>query len=89
MMAETDRVTPISTVAKAAESGDERELLLALRDRVACAVGDPKCSPRDLAPLSRRLQEISQELRTLDIRIETEAEAASDGDDEAWDGSKI
>ncbi|MUL45162.1 hypothetical protein FZI85_06195 [Mycobacterium sp. CBMA293] len=68
-----DNVQMLRSVAKAAESGDERESLLALRDRLYHAVFDPKCSARDLAPLTRRLQEVSKELQNLDSRREREA----------------
>ena len=50
------------TVAEAAKSGDHRALLVAMRDRVALAVQDPKCPPRDLAALTRRLNEIAKDL---------------------------
>ncbi|MEZ0053711.1 hypothetical protein ABIA30_004744 [Mycobacterium sp. MAA66] len=86
MADEPDNVKPIRSVAKAAESGDERELLLALRDRVALAINSPKCSARDLAPLTRRLQEISKDLRALDRRRADEGDAA---EDEPWDDSPL
>ena len=54
------------TVTQAATGGDRRELLVALRDRVAKTVEDPNCPPRDLAALSRRLQEIAKEIEAID-----------------------
>ena len=58
---------PLS-VAKAAESGDRRALLVAMRDRVAVTVSDPLCPPRDLAALSRRLIEIGKEITAIESR---------------------
>ena len=63
------------TVVQAAESGSARELLATLRDRVARTVDDPNCPPRDLAALTRRLQEITKERELLDARA---AEAHDD-----------
>jgi hypothetical protein len=69
-----DEVTPRKkSVTEAASTGTHRELLVALRDRVASTVADPNCPPRDLAALSRRLQEIAKEIAALD--------AADGGDD--------
>lgn len=38
------------TVAEAAAGGDELELLVAMRDRIAQAVSDPECPKRDRRP---------------------------------------
>ena len=81
-----DNVRPLRTVATAAESGDARELLVALRDRLARAIADPKCSARDLAPLTRRLQEVSKDLHTLDSRREAEGRKIAD---QPWDESQL
>lgn len=54
------------SVAAAAASGTHRELLLAMRDRIAKAVSDADCPPRDLASLTRRLQDIAKEIELLD-----------------------
>ena len=50
------------TVSQAAASGDHRDLLVAMRERVAKTVSDPECPPRDLAALTRRLQDIAKEI---------------------------
>ncbi len=67
--------TPVRppTVAEAARSDDHRALLVAMRDRIALAVADPECPPRDLAALTRRLQEIAREIRALDLAEKQEA----------------
>ena len=72
------------SVTEAASSGTARELLVALRDRVAKDVENPNTPARDLAALSRRLMEISREIEALDARA---AEDADDGatPDDAWE----
>ena len=61
------------TLAEAAKSGDHRALLVAMRDRIATAVQDPECPPRDLAALTRRLNEIAKDIRALDAAAQQEA----------------
>jgi hypothetical protein len=65
-----DRPTPIRklTVTEAAAAGKDRELLAAMRERVATAVEDPNCPPRDLAALTRRLQELVRDIAAMDAR---------------------
>lgn len=54
------------TVQAAAEGGSRRELLTALRSRIATGIDDPKTPARDLAALSLRLLDIARELELLD-----------------------
>lgn len=79
------------SVNEAAEGGDQLELLIALRRRVATAVQDPNCPPRDLAALSRRLQEIGKEISALELKAKQEAaeEEGSGTPDEEWDAEAI
>lgn len=71
------------TVSEAAELGDHRELLVAMRARIAKAVADPNCPPRDLAALTRRLQDIAKEIEALDAAArQEEAEGAAVADEE-------
>lgn len=81
---------PLS-VDEAAESGDHRSLLVAMRARIAKAVADPGCPPRDLAALTRRLQDIAKEIESIDARAEDEGVITGvDGDgDEAFDSEAI
>jgi hypothetical protein len=58
------------SVLEAAESGDHRALLVALRDLIARTI-DEQCAARDLVGLSKRLLDLAAELRTLDLRTET------------------
>ena len=69
------------TVAQAAESGTRRALLVAMRDRIAKAVADSGCPPRDLAALTRRLQDIAREIAALDARAEDDLEVGGSADD--------
>lgn len=56
------------SVSAAAKSGDHRALLVAMRDRIAATVAKPDCPPRDLASLTRRLQDIAKEIESIDAR---------------------
>ena len=58
--------TPDRPVLHAAESGSRRDLLLALRRRLANALEDERTQPRDLSPLVLRLRELAVELDELD-----------------------
>ncbi len=77
-------------IADAAAGGDQKELLVALRERVAKTVDDPNCPPRDLAALTRRLQEISRDIEAIEAREKQEAaEDAHGKPDEAWDAEAL
>ncbi len=80
-----------ASVAEAAASGDHRALLVAMRERIAQTVSNPDCPPRDLAALTRRLQDIAKEIESLDLKAKQEArDDASNGHaDEAWDEAAI
>lgn len=58
-------------VSDAAASGDELQLLYAIRDRLAVAIED--CPVRDLSPLTRRLQDTVKEIRELEERRDKES----------------
>lgn len=77
------------TVAQAAANGSQRELLVAMRERIALTVSDPACPPRDLAALTRRLQEIAREIEALDLRAKEEARESGVIPDEAWDEAAL
>lgn len=76
-------------VAQAASEGSEMDLLVAMRDRVAAAVADPECPPRDLAALTRRLREITKDIEALRAREREEAADAAEVADEDWDPEAI
>lgn len=78
------------SVTQAAKSGTPRELLVAMRDRVAQAVEDPKTSPRDLAALTRRLTDIVREIEQLDTHAQSGGgDDEAEVDDAAFDPSAI
>lgn len=60
-------------VDEAASSGTHLELMEAMRDRLADAVADPDCPKRDLASLSRRLQDIAEKIDSIKERNRQEA----------------
>ena len=77
------------TVAEAAAQGDHREMLVALRARIARSVEAPSTNPVALAALSRQIVLISKELAVLDAADEDSVDAvavAARTPDEAWDG---
>lgn len=77
------------TISQAAADGDHRELLVALRARVAKAVENPETPARDLAALTRRLQEIAKEIAQIDLAESEEKSVVANSDDEDWDASAI
>ena len=78
------------TVSQAAASGDHRALLVAMRERIAQTVTNPDCPPRDLAALTRRLQDIAKEIEAIDLRAKEDgADAADVAEDEAWDAEAL
>jgi hypothetical protein len=77
------------SVADAAAKGTHLELLVAMRERIAQTVADPKCPPRDLAALTRRLQDIATEIASLELKAEQEAAESASVDDEAFDASAV
>lgn len=84
------RTTRPKTVADAAAKGTHRDLLVAMRERIATAVSSPDCPPRDLAALTRRLQDIAKEIEAIDLRAREEgADAASLNGDQAWDAQAL
>lgn len=74
-----------ATVKTAADKGSRRELLVALRSRIAVDIDNPNTPPRDLAALSRRLLEIVKEIEALDAESRTDDIGQAAGTaDEQW-----
>jgi hypothetical protein len=86
--AQAPRKAPKS-VTKAASDGNRRELLVAMRARVATAVEDPNTPARDLAALTRRLLEIAKEIEAIDVAAQQEGRDADASPDEEFDSSAI
>ena len=83
---------PPVTVRAAAEAGDERELLVRLRNRIATDIDNPDTPSRDLAALTRRIQEIAKDIKALDAREPKGGGDAGSGGatpDESFDASAI
>jgi hypothetical protein len=76
-------------VAQAAATGDHRALLVSMRERIAQAVSDVDCPPRDLAALTRRLQDIAKEIEAIDARAAEEGEAGVAVEDGDFDASAV
>jgi hypothetical protein len=75
------------TVSQAAKGGDLRELLVALRERIAATVDGPNTPARDLAALSRRLLEIARDIEAIDARAgDDDVSVAAATPDEKWRG---
>lgn len=72
------------TIVAAAQSGDPRALLVALRDNIASAI-DEGVPARDLAALSRRLMEIDREISVIDAKEAEEGEDGAPIPDEPFD----
>lgn len=78
------------TVTEAAEKGSTRELLVAMRGRIAKAVEDPNTPARDLAALTKRLVEVVRDIEAIDARERQEAaERGSEVSDADFDASAI
>lgn len=77
----------LGPVASAAESGDARAVQVALRDRLAAAIDDPATSARDLAALTRRLQEVADRIAEDDAAAEDMAAsvASAEVEDDSFD----
>lgn len=73
------------TVKAAAESGQRRALLVALRSRIAKDIDSSRTPARDLAALSRRLLEIAKEIEAIESEERNDdVSAAADTPDEEW-----
>jgi len=77
------------TVTDAADNGTTRELLVAMRTRIAKAVEDPNTPARDLAALTKRLVEVVRDIEAIDARAEQEGGASGDVQDGAFDASAV
>jgi hypothetical protein len=81
---------PKTSVSEAASDGSRLDLLIAMRARVAAAVEDPNTPPRDLAALTRRLMEISNEIASIEAQLELAEDSVAAAvalADEPFDGT--
>ena len=79
------------TVSQAAEKGTTRELLVAMRARIATAVEDANTPARDLAALTKRLVEVVRDIEAIDARAKQEAQDRdrSSNADSVFDASAV
>ena len=78
------------TVTEAAESGTTRELMVAMRARIAKAVEDPTTPARDLAALTKRHAEVVAIIEAIDAREAHDAnEAGAQVEDGEFDASAV
>jgi hypothetical protein len=75
------------TVTEAAQQGDHRAMLFALRDRLAQSVASTSTNPVALAALTRQMVLISKELSVISAREDDAVGEAAQTPDEAWDGA--
>ena len=76
-------------VAAAAKDGSTRDLLVAMRDRIAVAVENENTPARDLASLTKRLMEVVRDIEAVDARAAEEARESAEHPDEAWDSEAL
>lgn len=97
----TDEATPVrrsqsrrplkpKSVKEAATTGTDRELLVALRDRIAEDLDSRSTLARDLASLSKRLMELQREIKAIDDHVEQEGKGKGGPvPDAAFDASSL
>jgi len=87
---ETPAQPKVLSISEAAEAGDRLAELQAMRRRLAKALDDPMCPPRDMAALSRRQLEIGREIDAMTAAAEREADVDHRATEaEAWDEAAI
>lgn len=77
------------SVSEAAESGDRLALLVAMRSRIAKAVAAEDCPPRDLAALTRRLDDIAKQIEQIRAAAAQEAKEQASVADEDWSAEAL
>ena len=77
------------TITEAADSGTTRELLVAMRARIAKAVEDPNTPARDLAALTKRLVEVVRDIEAIDARADEDGDAGDSVEDGTFDASAV
>lgn len=81
--------TKPKTVTQAAAGGDTRELLVAMRSRIAVAVEDPTTPARDLAALTKRLADVAIAIAAMDAANEQEDDVAAEVEDGDFDAASV
>lgn len=84
-----EKVAKPKTVTEAADDGSTRDLLVAMRTRIAQAVENPNTPARDLAALTKRLVEVVREIEAIDAREDHDGGAGDDVADGVFDASAV
>lgn len=84
---ETPAPTRPKNIKAAVEMG-ERDLLVAMRTKVASEI-DTGVPAHALAPLMRQLRELDKDIRALDARAAEEGEQGGPVADEAFDAASV
>ena len=63
---------PLSNVREAVASGDRREALIAIRDRLAHDMDSAETLPRDRATIAKQLQSVLADLEAIPVEQEEE-----------------
>ncbi len=83
------------SVVDAARSGDRRQLLVALQNRIAKAIDYPKTAGTEFAALIKQQRDIAAEIHAIDLAAEAGSlrsgpeSAIATTPDEPWDESQI
>lgn len=91
-VAPNERAEPPSkpkSITEAADCGTTRELLVAMRARIAKAVEDANTPARDLAALTKRLVEVVRDIEAIDARERQEATKSADATDAVFDPKAV
>ena len=77
----------VKTIKNAANSGDRRRLLVALRNRIADDLDKGRIASRDLGALAKRLMDIAAEIERIDrgSSMDNPVADALDTDEETFD----
>ncbi len=84
-----DKPAKLMTILEAAEADDRLAELVAMRRRLAKALDDPNCPPRDMAALSRRQLEIGREVEAIRAVSERDGDGEQPAEDEELDPAAV
>lgn len=75
------------SVLQAVTEGSSKQVLVAMRARLAVAFDSPETPARDLAAMARRMTDLDDRIRAIELAEKEQAvEQESDTEDEAWEG---
>lgn len=77
------------SLVEAAEAGDERAMLVALRSNLAKTISAAETPPRDKASLSIRLMQINESIAAIDARAAEEERGDDEAVDETFDAEAL